>query len=53
MVKTKLSYETKALMPFIPISRRAYGAQTSKEKRLLCESVFVLIDTQTLILKIG
>ena len=30
---------------------RAYGAQTWKKRQLLCESVFVLIDTQTLFLK--
>ena len=31
----------------------AYGAQTWKESRLLCESTFVLIDKQTLILQKG
>ena len=31
----------------------AYVAQTWKERRLLCESEFVLIDTRTLILKNG
>ena len=30
---------------------RVYGAQSWKEKRLLCESLFVLIDRWTLILK--
>ena len=32
---------------------QAYGTQTWKERRLLCEFVFVIIHTQTLILKNG
>ena len=48
--KKSFSYETKALMPFLPISLMSFSAQTLKENRLLWESLFSLIDGQTLIL---
>ena len=40
-------------MSFIPIRRMSLCAQSWKERRLLCESVFVAIDKWTLILKSG
>ena len=41
--KRSFSYETKALMSFMPIVERVYGAQSWKERRLLYESILVLI----------
>ena len=49
--KRSSSYRTKESMPFIPMSRMSLWHQSWKEKRLLCESMFVLIDRQTLIQK--
>ena len=49
--KKSFSYETKASMSFIPIRRMSYGAKIWKGRRLLCESVFVPINKQTLTLK--
>ena len=51
--KRRFSYETKASMSFIPMNRTSYGTQSRKERRLLCESMFILTDRRTLILKKG
>ena len=51
--KRSFSYETKALMLFILIRRMSLKFPIMKKKRLLCESVFVLIDRWNLILKNG
>ena len=50
--KRTFSFETKASMSFIPMIRMS-SCQSWKEKRLLCESVFVLVYKQSLILKNG
>ena len=47
------SYETKSLMSFILSGEWVYGDQLWKERGLLCESVFVLIDKWTLCIKIN
>ena len=45
------SYETEALMSFILMGEWVYGAQSWKDRRLLCEYMFVPIDKWTLTLK--
>ena len=49
--KRSFSYETKASMSIIPMSRMSYWYQSWKERRLLCESEFVLIEKRSLIPK--
>ena len=45
--KRSFSYETKASQQ----GEWIYGTQSLKEKRLLCESVFIVIERRALILK--
>ena len=49
--KSCFSYETKASFPLFQWGEWVYDAQLRK-KWLLCESVFILIDRRTLILKL-
>ena len=49
--KESFSYETKASMSFIPMSRMSLWCPIMKRKGILCESMFVLIDKQNLTLK--
>ena len=51
--KRSISYETNTLMSFILMSRMSLWSQSWNKKRLLYESVFVLIDKWTFILKNG
>ena len=49
--KRSLSYETKASMLFIPMSRMSLWFLIMKWKEIICESIFVLIDKQNLTIK--
>ena len=49
--KGSFSYEIKASMFFILISRMSLWSLTMKRRRLLCESMFVLVENETLVLK--
>ena len=49
--KRSFSYESKTLMSFIPMSKTSLLHPIIKKGRLLCESVIVLFDRWTLILK--
>ena len=49
--KKSFSYEIKASISLSQWGECVYGAHSWKEKRLLCESMFVQIDRWTLILK--
>ena len=53
MAKKSFSYETKASIHLSQQVECIYGTQSWKEKKLLYESMFVLIDRQSLILKYG
>ena len=44
-------YETKASISLIPRGERVYDAQSWKERRLLCEFMFIPIEIRTSILK--
>ena len=44
-------YEIKASIHLFEWWKWIYGAQSWKEKRLLCESIFILVDGWTLILE--
>ena len=46
----KTTYETKESISFIPMTTMIYEAWSLKKKRLLQESLFVLIDRQILFL---
>ena len=48
--KSNFSYETKVSMSFIPTRRMCLWCPIVKERRLLCESIFVLIERRTSIL---
>ena len=45
-----ISYETKSSKSFIPKGECVYSAQSWKERRLLCESMFIEIDGRISIL---
>ena len=45
------SYKTNASIHLSQWGERVYGAQSWKERTLLCESVFIPIDRRTFILK--
>ena len=49
--KRSFCYETKASISLIPTRRICLWCRIWKEKRLLCDSMFVQIDRRTLILK--
>ena len=51
--KKSLFYEANASMSFILMSQMSLWCPIMKKNRLLCESVFVLIDRWTLTLKNG
>ena len=51
--KISFSYKTKALILLIPIGECVYGLQSWEERRSLCESMFIPIERQTLIIKYG
>ena len=46
-------FETKASIHLSQWGELIYGAQSLKERRLLCESMFILIKRWTLILKLA
>ena len=51
--KRSFSYETKASVSFIQMSRTRLECPIMTKKRFLCESMFIEIDRQILILKDG
>ena len=51
--KWSFSYKTKASIDLSQREEWICGTQSLKERRLLCEFVFILIGRQTLILKNG
>ena len=50
--KRSFYYETKASISLIPKGECVYDAQSWKERRLLCESMFIPIEIRTSILKL-
>ena len=50
--KRSFSFETKASIHLSQLGKWICGAQSLKEKRLLCESMFIPIERWTLILKL-
>ena len=50
--KISFSNEAKALIPLSQWGKWICGAQLLKERRLLCESIFIPIERWTLILKL-
>ena len=50
--KWSFSYGTKALIHLSQWGEWIRGAQSIKEKRLLCEFIFILIEKRTSILKV-
>ena len=51
--KRSFPYETKAPISFVPMRRMCLWCPIIKRKRLLCESVFIPIEKQTLIQKMA
>ena len=51
--KLSFSYETKDLLIYPNEENEFMLSNHEKERRLLCESMFILIDRRTLILKSG
>ena len=50
--KKSFSFETKASISLIPMREHVYNAQSRNETRLLYESMFILIERRTSILKL-
>ena len=50
--KWSFFYETEASIHLFQWGERVYGAQSLKERRLLCKSMFIPLERWTLILKI-
>ena len=50
--KRSFSFETKASISLIPTRRMCLRFQAWKERRLLCESMFIAIERRTSILKL-
>ena len=51
-IKGRFSYETKASKSFVPTRRMCLWCQSWKERIILCESMFSLIEWRTLSLKL-
>ena len=51
--KRSFSYKAEALIHLSRSGERICGTQSLKERKLLCESVFILIERWTLTLKMG